>query len=74
MTDNTPRDGPVLRLFEVKVREGHAEKLLQKFSTTSADVVCNEAGNCGYFFGRGIFTDAGQLVFASLWKDLDAIK
>lgn len=74
MTDNTPGDGPVLRLFEVKVRDGHAETLLQKFSTTSADVVRNEAGNCGYFFGRGVLTDAGWLVFGSLWKDLDAIK
>ncbi|WGH78603.1 antibiotic biosynthesis monooxygenase family protein [Jannaschia ovalis] len=74
MTDNTPADGPVLRLFEVKVRDGHAETLLQKLSTTSAEVVRNEAGNCGYFFGRDIFTDDGKLVFASLWKDLDAIK
>lgn len=74
MTDNISGDGPILRLFEVKVRDGRAETLLQKFSTTSADVVRNEPGNCGYFFGRGILTDAGQLVFASLWKDLDAIK
>ena len=66
VTDNTPGDGPVLRLFEVKVRDGHAEKLLRKFSTTSADVVRNEPGNCGYFFGRGMLTDAGRLVFASL--------
>ena len=74
MIDNISGDGPILRLFEVKVRDGRAETLLQKFSTTSADVVRNEPGNCGYFFGRGIITDAGQLVFASLWKDLDAIK
>lgn len=74
MANDMPGTGPVLRLFEVKVREGHAETLLQKFSTTSADVVRSEQGNRGYFFGRGILTDEGQLVFASLWKDLDAIK
>ena len=65
---------PHPRTLTVKVRDGRAETLLQKFSTASADVVRNEPGNCGYFFGRGIITDAGQLVFASLWKDLDAIK
>ena len=74
MTDTMPETGPVLRIFDVKVRHGQAEMLLQKFSTTSAEVVRNEPGNRGYFFGRGMLADAGRLVFASLWKDLDAIK
>ena len=74
MVDNKSETGPVLRLFEVKVRNGHARALLQKFSTTSADVVRNEPGNQGYFFGQGMLTDVGQLVFASLWKDLNAVK
>jgi len=74
VTDNTPGAGPVLRLVAVKVRDGYAATLMQKCSTTSADVVRDEAGDCGYFFARGMLTDAGRLVFASLWKDLDAIK
>ena len=74
MADGTPATGPILRLFEVKVRDGHAETLLRKFSTTSADVVRGEPGNRGYFFGQGMLNDAGRLVFASLWKDLNAIK
>ena len=74
MADSTPATGPILRLFEVKVRDGHAETLLRKFSTTSADVVRGEPGNRGYFFGQGMLNDAGRLVFASLWKDLNAIK
>ena len=74
MVDNTFGGGPVMRLFEVKVRDGHAESLMQKFATTSADVVRNEPGNVGYFFGQGMVADADRLVFASFWKDLDAIK
>ena len=74
MTEDISGTGPVLRLFEVKARNGQAEALLQKFSTTSADVVRNQLGNRGYFFGQGMFNDAGRLVFASLWKDLNAIK
>ena len=74
MTNEKPGTGPVMRLFEVKVRDGHAEALLQKFSTTSADVVRDEPGNQGYFFGQNMFTDEGRLVFASLWKDMNAVK
>ncbi|WP_299473615.1 antibiotic biosynthesis monooxygenase family protein [uncultured Roseibium sp.] len=66
--------GPLLRLFQVTVKRGFAEILLEKFATTSADVVKNEPGNEGYFFGRGTESDENTLVFASLWKDIDAIK
>jgi quinol monooxygenase YgiN len=69
-----PGKGPVLRLFQVKIKEGHEETLMEKFATTSADVVRNEPGNAGYFFGRGLASDEGYLVFASLWDDLEAVK
>ena len=74
MTDDISGTGPVMRLFEVKVRDGYAEALLKKFSTTSANVVRNEPGNQGYFFGQGMLTDADRLVFASFWNDLNAVK
>ncbi len=67
-------DGPIMRLFEVRTKEGCADRLIQKFATTSADVVRNEPGNEGYFFGRGVPGDGNVVVFASMWKDLDAIK
>ena len=66
--------GPILRLFEVRTKKGCADALIQKFATTSADVVRNEPGNEGYFFGRGIPGDGNVVVFASMWKDLNAIK
>ena len=66
--------GPLLRLFQVKTRAGCAEELLSKFATTSADVVQNEPGNLGYFYGKGVTIDENTVVFASLWKDLGAVK
>ena len=67
-------EGPVIRLFEVQVKPGRAKELLRQFATTSADVVRHEPGNEGYFFGRGVATDEDVVVFASVWKDLDAVK
>ena len=66
--------GPVMRLFEVKAKPGCAEDLLEKFATTSADVVQHQPGNEGYFFGRGISADDDLVVFASIWKDLASVK
>ena len=67
-------DGPVLRLFEVRTKEGCTDKLIEKFSTTSAEVVRNEPGNLGYFFGRIVENDGNVVIFASMWKDIKAIK
>jgi quinol monooxygenase YgiN len=67
-------DGPILRLFQVQVKPGHVQELLANFATTSADVVRNEPGNKGYFFGDGVEADDGYVLFASVWENLDAIK
>ena len=66
--------GPVLRLFQVQAKKGCAEELVIKFSTTSADVVRDEPGNVGYFFGRGVAVDEDVVIFASLWSDMGAVK
>ena len=68
------QQGPILRLFEVRTKPGCADRLLENFATTSADVVRDEPGNEGYFFGRGIETGTDTVVFASIWADLGAIK
>ncbi|MBG6174683.1 quinol monooxygenase YgiN [Labrenzia sp. EL_208] len=74
MDATQPDKGPVLRLFQVKIKKGHAETLMRKFATTSADVVRHEPGNSGYFFGRGFAPDEGYLVFASLWDTIESVK
>ena len=67
-------NSPVLRLFEVRTRPGCTNDLLQKFASTSADVVRNEPGNLGYFFGRIIEQNDNVVIFASVWRDLAAIQ
>ena len=66
--------GPILRVFEVRTKPGCADQLLQKFSTTSAKVVQGQPGNNGYFFGNCVQGGDNVVVFASVWKDLDAVK
>ncbi len=67
-------DGPVLRVFEAHAKPNCAEKLLQNFATTSADVVLGEPGNRGYFFGRCVPDGENTVLFVSVWKDLAAVK
>ncbi len=70
----SPLDGPVMRLFEVQVKPGATADLLEKFASTSANVVQHESGNQGYFFGSGVEADDGLVVFASFWENMDAVK
>lgn len=69
-----PTPSPIMRLFEVRAKPGCAEELMQKFATTSAEVVQGEPGNAGYFFGQGVEVDGDTVMFASFWEDLDAVK
>lgn len=66
--------GPIMRLFQVRARKGCVEDLLRKFDTTSADVVRDEPGNEGYFFGDSVSAEDDVVVFASFWTDLEAVK
>ena len=70
----TRTNGPVLRVFEVRTKPNCADKLLESFATTSAEVVSGKPGNNGYLFGRCVEGDGNVVVFVSVWKDLDAIK
>lgn len=67
-------NGPLLRVFEVRTKEGCAETLLKNFATTSAGVVQGKPGNQGYFFGRCVEGGENTVMFVSVWKDLDAVK
>ncbi len=69
-----PREGMIVRLFRARAKKGCTADLLRKFATRSADVVQNEPGNKGYFFGQQLSTEEDVLVFASLWTDLSAVK
>lgn len=66
--------GPLLRIFEVRTKPGCAAKLLENFATTSAEVVRDEPGNVGYFFGHCVEGGEDTVMFVSLWESLDAVK
>ena len=66
--------GPIMHLFQVHAKPGRADDLMRSFATTSADVVRNEPGNKGYFFGQAVSADDDFVVFASFWKDLAAVR
>lgn len=74
MQSGVELSGAVLRLFEARAKQGRADELAQKLATTSVEVVRDKPGNQGYFFGRGVAGDDDVLVFASVWRDLDAVK
>lgn len=74
MRQNSLGGGPIMRLFQVRAREGCAEDLLEKFASTSVDVVRHQPWNEGYFYGRGVVRDDGMVIFASFWKNLEAVK
>ncbi|MDJ0920108.1 MAG: antibiotic biosynthesis monooxygenase [Henriciella sp.] len=74
MTQEEFDNGPILRLFQVQTKPGRAQDLLEKFATTSIQVVQGEPGNQGCFFGRGTVTDEDYVVFASIWQDMDAVR
>ena len=64
----------ILRIFEVRAKPGNTEVLKRKLSDTSVSVVNGKPGNLGYFFGENVTSDGNDLVFISVWKDLDSIK
>ena len=68
------QDGPIVRVFEVRTKPGRSDELLEKFATTSAQVVSGEPGNRGYFFGRCLEGDGSAVLFVSVWENLAAIK
>jgi len=66
--------GPILRVFEVRTKPGCIDKLLESFATTSADVVQNEPGNRGYFFGNCVQGGDNVVMFVSVWQNLEVVK
>ncbi|QFT33519.1 hypothetical protein FIV00_23710 [Labrenzia sp. THAF82] len=74
MTSNKPQQGPILRLFQARVKDGKEKSLLAQFATTSAEVVRSEPGNKGFFFGREVSVEENRLIFASLWSDMTSVK
>ncbi|HTP82346.1 MAG TPA: antibiotic biosynthesis monooxygenase [Alphaproteobacteria bacterium] len=74
MIDEKAFSGSILRMFEARAKPGCADSLAQKFATTSIDVVRNQPGNQGHFFGKGVSAEDNRFLFVSVWRDLSAVK
>ena len=74
MSDEKAFSGSILRVFEARAKPGCADLLVKKFATTSGDVVRNQPGNLGHFFGKSVSDEDDVFLFVSVWRDLNAVK
>jgi hypothetical protein len=74
MSDEKAFSGSILRVFEARAKPGCADSLAEKFATTSIDVVRNQPGNQGHFFGKSVSDEDDVLLFVSVWRDLNDVK
>ena len=65
---------PIARVFRATAAPGCRKELLQKFHSSSAALVSSKAGCLGYRVLEPLETSAREVVFESIWRDLDAVK
>jgi hypothetical protein len=73
MSDEKAFSGSILRVFEARAKLGCADSLAKKFATASVDVVRNQPGNQGHFFGKSVSDEDDVFLFVSVWRDLNAL-
>ena len=73
MSDEKAFGGSILRVFEARSKPGCADSLAKRFATTSVDVVRNQPGNQGHFFGKSVSDEGDVFLFVSIWRDLKAV-
>jgi quinol monooxygenase YgiN len=65
---------PIARVFRAKAAPGCRHELLQKFHSSSAALVNSKAGCIGYRILEPEDASVPEVVFESIWRDLDAVK
>jgi len=65
---------PIARIFRAIAAPGCRDELLEKFHTSSAALVSNKAGCIKYRILEPLDAAAHEVVFESVWRDLDAVK
>ena len=65
---------PIARVFRATAAPGCREELLQRFHSSSATLVNSKAGCLKYRILEPVDTSAPEVVFESIWRDLDAVK
>jgi quinol monooxygenase YgiN len=64
----------IVRIFRATAAPGCQDELLRRFHSSSAALVNSKAGCLGYRILEPVDASVHEVVFESLWRDLDAIK
>ncbi len=65
---------PIARVFRATAAPGCRDELLQRFHSTSATLVKGKAGCLKYRILEPVDASAPEVVFESIWRDLDTVK
>ena len=64
----------IARIFRATAAPGCRDELLRRFHSTSAALVDRKNGCLGYRILEPVDASASEVVFESIWRDLDAVK
>src|SRR5215472_6729265 len=65
---------PIARVFRATAAPGCRDELLQRFHCSSAALVNSKMGCLKYRILEPVDASAPEVVFESIWRDLDAVK
>lgn len=65
---------PILRIFKARAKSGCEGALAEKLATTSAQLVRDRPGLVGFLASRPANDAERDFVFATIWRDADALK
>ena len=65
---------PIARVFRATAAPGCRDELLQRFHSSSAALVSSKVGCLKYRILEPVDALAPEVVFESIWRDLDAVK
>jgi quinol monooxygenase YgiN len=65
---------PIARVFRATAAPGCRDELLQRFHSSSAALVNSKVGCLKYRILEPVDALAPEVVFESIWRDLDAVK
>jgi hypothetical protein len=65
---------PIARVFRATAAPGCRDELLRRSHSSSAALVNSKVGGLGYRILEPVDGTASEVVFESIWQDLDAVK
>ena len=65
---------PIARVFRATAAPGCRDELLQRFHSSSAALVNSKMGCLKYRILEPVDASALEVVFESIWRDLDAVR